>query len=307
MISIDRHFGLPGLRPPDGRIGAGPTRNDRLSRMRRWAIAAAALFHLGLVLWLWLIGRAAMLFVPLPEPIPVRIVYEQPKPPPALPLEPPPPAPKPSPLRQAPVEPAKQPLAYRESGKDLETKAPRPADQAGPQEQAPADKATAPETQARDKPAPAPQPEAPKAPTKAGLEKPKPAVARPEPHQSARETRAPQVAPPRPPGIEEGDKAKRGDPYLNAVKARIAREMYYPPQAAPLGLRGSVQYDVIVGRMGEILSVAIVKSSGASMLDDAAVQILRRAGPFPPLPNSWPSPAHLSGNMPMYPVGQPHG
>lgn len=305
MNSVDRQFRLPALRPPDGRIWAGPAPNKRLSRMARWAIAAAALFHLGLLLWLWLIGRGAMLFVPPPEPIPLRIVYEQPKPPPAPPPEPPPkPAP---PARLAPVEPPTKPLAFRESGDDRQTRAPRPADQAGPQQQAPLDQKTAPETQATDKPVPVPQQEAPKAPTEAGLEKPNPAVTPPKPHQSAREPQAPQPAPPRPPGIEEGDKAQRGDPYLNAVKAMIARQMYYPPQAGLLGLAGSVHYDITVGRMGQILSVTIVKSSGASILDDAAIQILRRAGPFPPLPDSWPSPTHLSGNIPMYPAGRPHG
>lgn len=302
--------GSPVLQPAPERMRAEPVRSERIGRMALWAVIAAALFHVALLAWLWFLGHA-VLSVPPPDPIPVKIVYESPPPPP-----PPLPAPKPRPPpQQAPAEEPQKPLSYRESGKDLETKALRPADQIGPEEQKPTqDQGAAPETLSQEQPQPAsqriPEPQlAPiQPPAPQGIEKPKEAVARHEQqHKPAHETRAPQPAAPRPPGIEFGDKAESGDPYLNEVQRMIDRETYYPPQASPLGIQGTVQFQIAVGRMGELLSITIVQSSGASILDDAAIQILRHASPFPPLPSDYPSPAILKGGLPFYPTGRHDG
>lgn len=288
---------------------AEPVRSERFGRMALWAIIAAALFHIALFAWLWFFGDA-VLYVPPPDPIPVKIVNEPPPPPP-----PPLPASKPPPPQQAPAEEPQKPMSYRESGKDLETKALRPAEQIGPEEQKPTpDQGATPETQSKEQPPPAPEPQpepqlAPlQPPAPQGIEKPKEAVARHEPQRKpAHETRAPQPAAPRPPGIEFGDKSESGDPYLNEVQRMIDRETYYPREAAPLGIEGSVQFQIAVGRTGELLSITIVQSSGASILDDAAIQILRRASPFPPLPSDYPSPAILKGGLPFYPPGRHDG
>lgn len=308
VTSFDPQLRSPVLLPPEQRIRAEPARDERLSRMRRWAIPAAALFHAVLLIWLWFIDRSMMFVEQPPDSIPVKIVYEQPPPPPPPLPSPPAPKPAPPPPQAAPVEQPRQSLGYRESGKDLETRAPRSADQIGPEEMPPPDRADAMQTQARDKPAPAPapQPEQTQAPSLGGMEMPKPMVARPEPHKAAREARAPQPAPPRPANIELGDKAESGDPYLNQIQAMIHRVMYYPPQAGPLGLEGVVSCEIVVGRTGEILASKVVKSSGVSILDDAAIAILRRASPFPPLPRGYPDTVIIMSVIPMYPAG-PHG
>jgi protein TonB len=301
--------GSPVLQPE--RMRTEPVRSERLSRMTVWAIIAAALFHIALLVWLWFFSDLVF-YEPPPPPVPVKVVYEEPPPPPPPPL----PAPKPPPPQQAPAPQPQKPLSYRESGKDLETKALKPADTVGPQEEPPPNQGAATETAAKDKPEPAPEvppdlqslpmPVLPPVPD--GAEKPKETVARHEPQRKpAHEARAPQVAMPRPPGIEYGEKAMSGDPYLNKVQAMIDRETFYPAQAVPLGIQGSVSFEITLGRMGELLSIAIVKSSGASILDDAAIQILRRASPFPPLPDDYPSPAVLKGGLPFYPRASPNG
>lgn len=308
VSSFDQQQWSSVLLPADQRMRAEPARDERLSRMRRWAIPAAALFHVLLLICLWFIDRSMMFVEPPPAAIPVKVVYEQPPPPPAPKPTPPPQAAVPPP-QAAPVEQPSQALGYRESGKDQETRAPRSADRTGPEEKAPSDQADAAQTQAKEKPAPAPapRPEAMQALSIGGVGMPKAMVARPEPERTAREARAPQPAPPRPPNIELGDKAESGDPYLNQIQAMIHRVMYYPPQAAPLGLGGVVSCEFIVGRTGEILASKVVKSSGVSILDDAAIAIVRGAGPFPPLPKDYPDTVIIMSVIPMYPPGPPHG
>jgi protein TonB len=308
VTSSEPHLPSPILPPAEVLAHVETVRRERRSAMRSWAIVAAALFHVALFVWLWFVGDGAWLSVS-PPPIPVHIVYEEPPPPPppAPPVtapEPPPPAP--------PFEQPKQ-LKYRESGKDLETKALKPADTVGPEEAAPPDKADAAETATKEKPSPAPAPVAPpepapaKLPSVEGLDKPKQTTARPDQRKPAREARAPQLAPLRAPGIEFGDKAESGDPYLNKIQAMLDRERYYPPQAAPLGLQGVVYFMMVLGPMGNILVLEIEKSSGVSILDDAARDIILRAAPFPPLPNEFPSPAGIRVPIPMFPPGRSHG
>lgn len=56
----------------------------------------------------------------------------------------------------------------------------------------------------------------------------------------------------------------------------------YPEQARRQGIHGQVRMLVAINRDGTIRDISVLQSSGHSVLDDAAVRIVRQAGPFPP-------------------------
>ncbi len=74
--------------------------------------------------------------------------------------------------------------------------------------------------------------------------------------------------------------------YLDNWKRRIeVVGAEYFPELGPLeGLSGSPTLEVSIGADGELTDVIIRKSSGSSVLDKAALDILRRASPFDPFP-----------------------
>jgi protein TonB len=58
----------------------------------------------------------------------------------------------------------------------------------------------------------------------------------------------------------------------------------YPSQARRAGIYGDLRLLVSLRKDGSIREVAILQSSGSSVLDDAAIQIVRMAAPFAPFP-----------------------
>ena len=72
--------------------------------------------------------------------------------------------------------------------------------------------------------------------------------------------------------------------YLDSWKRRIERvgATHLPKMAA--GLSGSPTLEVTIDASGELASVVIRRSSGSTVLDQAALDILRRASPFDPFP-----------------------
>jgi protein TonB len=74
--------------------------------------------------------------------------------------------------------------------------------------------------------------------------------------------------------------------YLDNWKRRIELVgAEYFPELGPLeGLTGSPTLEVSIDATGELAEVVIRKSSGSSVLDRAALDILRRASPFDPFP-----------------------
>lgn len=72
--------------------------------------------------------------------------------------------------------------------------------------------------------------------------------------------------------------------YLDTWKRRVERvgDAYLPRMAA--GLTGSPTLEVSIDASGELSGVVIRKSSGSPVLDQAALDILRRASPFDPFP-----------------------
>ena len=75
--------------------------------------------------------------------------------------------------------------------------------------------------------------------------------------------------------------------YLDKWKRRIEAvgEEYFPELGNLDGLTGSPTLEVSIASSGELAEVVIRKSSGSAILDQAALDILRRASPFDPFPN----------------------
>ena len=74
--------------------------------------------------------------------------------------------------------------------------------------------------------------------------------------------------------------------YLDAWRRQVERigNMNYPEEAKRRALFGSLMMRVDINPNGTIREVKITESSGYSLLDQAALRIVRLAAPFPPLP-----------------------
>jgi periplasmic protein TonB len=74
--------------------------------------------------------------------------------------------------------------------------------------------------------------------------------------------------------------------YLDGWKRRIEAvgAEYFPELGELDGLTGSPTLEVSISASGELADVIIRKSSGSAVLDQAALDILRRASPFEPFP-----------------------
>ncbi|MFL1406964.1 energy transducer TonB [Marinobacter sp. M1N3S26] len=59
----------------------------------------------------------------------------------------------------------------------------------------------------------------------------------------------------------------------------------YPPEARTQGIYGDLRLLVSLRKDGTVKEVSILESSGSSVLDDAAIRIIRLAAPFAPFPD----------------------
>jgi protein TonB len=69
--------------------------------------------------------------------------------------------------------------------------------------------------------------------------------------------------------------------YLALVRRRIQESLRYPAAARRRGLTGSVHVEMTVAPNGTIAAVSVVGSSSHPLLDDAAVEAVRRLPPMP--------------------------
>lgn len=74
--------------------------------------------------------------------------------------------------------------------------------------------------------------------------------------------------------------------YMHAWRSRVERigNLHYPDEAARRGLSGNLLLDVALNPDGTIESIALRRSSGERILDDAAMRIVQLAAPFPAFP-----------------------
>ncbi|MYM24300.1 TonB family protein [Duganella sp. FT135W] len=142
-------------------------------------------------------------------------------------------------------------------------------------------------------------------------------TAQPQPAPKAVEapppTQAETIAPPTPPGpvvqappappaapVASGPKqiSTEGIPtdYVNQVYARINRNADYPREAKMRRQQGKVGYRLTLNPDGSLVTFDI-QSSGVDSLDEAARDAIRRAAPFPRLPDLGGSSYLLAGNI----------
>ena len=76
-------------------------------------------------------------------------------------------------------------------------------------------------------------------------------------------------------------------PYLQRFRRHVQESLVYPLAARRQGLRGTVELDVSLDPSGRVRDVRVARSSSYGILDDAAVDALRRLDPLP-LPESLP-------------------
>jgi periplasmic protein TonB len=108
------------------------------------------------------------------------------------------------------------------------------------------------------------------------IEKPEPQPVTPAP-----ETRA------LPKNARLGEFTEAGSNAYNAlVFGHLQKFKRYP--AAARGASGTVLVRFALNRAGEVISSEVTKSSGNGVLDREALDILRRASPFPPFPQVKP-------------------
>src|SRR5262245_47593453 len=72
--------------------------------------------------------------------------------------------------------------------------------------------------------------------------------------------------------------------WKTQVVALLERNKRYPESAQSRRQQGVAQVFFSLDRRGRVIDSRVVRSSGASALDDEALALLRRAQPFPPVP-----------------------
>lgn len=147
-----------------------------------------------------------------------------------------------------------------------------------------------PEPEPEPVPVPLPKPLALPRPT---TKPPPPRVAPPPPparnpastQQAAAPPRSAAVLPAAPAAPSTPARERTGAPSYTAVLLSwLERYRQYPRLARLKRIEGTVILSLTLSRSGSLKAVAVKKGSGQSVLDDAAVDMARRADPFPPLP-----------------------
>jgi periplasmic protein TonB len=76
-------------------------------------------------------------------------------------------------------------------------------------------------------------------------------------------------------------------PYLRRFRQRVLESLVYPLAARRQGLGGTVELHVWLEPTGRVRDVQVARSSSHPLLDEAAVEAIRRLGPVP-FPDSLP-------------------
>jgi len=86
--------------------------------------------------------------------------------------------------------------------------------------------------------------------------------------------------------ISANTKAYYAAAYMDAWRRKIERtgNLNYPTEARRNGVYGSLLLEVALLEDGTIEDVIVIRSSGHTVLDDAAVNIVRMSAPFAPFP-----------------------
>jgi len=111
----------------------------------------------------------------------------------------------------------------------------------------------------------------------------KPAAAPSSPSPSATGT-AESASTPEPPRAMEGNDAAPSSEYLRKLRTRLERARAYPIEARDRGWSGTASVRFSIGRDGGVEKLELAAGSGRRLLDEAALETVRRAAPFPAFP-----------------------
>ena len=101
----------------------------------------------------------------------------------------------------------------------------------------------------------------------------------------------PQVATARPPSVEgkpiplDTQEPKYRD-YFNKIREKIKANWIYPYEAGSRGIEGDLNIEFAIAKDGHLQYVKLIRSSGVRILDAAALNAVKIAEPFPPVPDS---------------------
>jgi protein TonB len=83
-----------------------------------------------------------------------------------------------------------------------------------------------------------------------------------------------------------GSYSSQSRDYKSKLIRLVERYKYYPLKARSNGIEGTSTVEFTVRSNGNISGVSLARSSGIKILDQAALQTIKRIGRAPPLPNS---------------------
>jgi protein TonB len=81
---------------------------------------------------------------------------------------------------------------------------------------------------------------------------------------------------------KRADRARRS--YVGEVMAHLLKHRFYPPQARKDKLQGIVKVRFSIDSNGNVLAATVATGASLGVLDQAALDVLRRASPLPPIP-----------------------
>lgn len=232
---------------------------QRARSRRAWAVSLALhLLVIGVVLW----GLERVLPPPTPKETPVPLSLAM------LAVTPSPPPPEPIPQDVTTPPPPEPPAPVEAVPEPSPVPAPKPLPKAEVK--------------------PAPKPAVPPKPR----EKTTPRAAQPvseAPAHEATPVAAAQETPPAPAVIAAPAPAPvtdmaAEDAYKALLRGRIDAHKRYPPLSRRMGEEGTVVVSFRLNADGEISQLSVVKGSGSERLDEAALEAVRQAAPFPPFP-----------------------
>jgi protein TonB len=230
-------------------LGGGTFTREREQRVFAYAMLASIVLHGALLFVNFQFRDPAKKSNPAPGPIVARLVAPQPVAAPAPAPDPEPPRPRAEELPQPARKPPPVPIAKAAPSAPVVPATPAPT--------APASEAPRPES--------AP-PAAPSVPSSAP----------PSPGPVAK-------ADPQPAPAEIADKGNR-DQYRLAIYEAARKYKKYPRVALDNNWEGKAVIRLVIGANGMIASISIKTSTGHEILDQAALDTLRKAKPLVPIP-----------------------
>jgi protein TonB len=74
---------------------------------------------------------------------------------------------------------------------------------------------------------------------------------------------------------------------MRMLRERIEDVWQYPGEAAKRGISGDLYIKFVINRDGHLTDIKLLRTSGYRLLDEAAMNALKNAEPYWPLPEDW--------------------